>query len=292
MKVALVTGGTKGIGFQISLNLLRNNYYVIITARSLNKKTENILKSIGGNRFSFHKVDFTDLKSVVRFCKRLKLKKKLSLLIANAGINKFSSNSITTKDNLEIHMSTNHCANYIITEKLNRYMDANTKIIIFSSDLHKGMDIDSKKWLENHKTYGSYGISKFANICHAKYLGSKYKTLAYHPGFVRTSMNKFDIITPSLEYSIFALIFLTIFTKNNIFLIILIVVSIIYFIIMNITISPYEVANNLKQLIDSDYKSGSYYEKDNLVNDKIAHKKAIEVCEATNYLLMKQMNFL
>ena len=116
MKVALVTGGTKGIGFQISLNLLRNNYYVIITARSLNKKTENILKSIGGNRFSFHKVDFTDLKSVVGFCKRLKLKKKLSLLIANAGINKFSSNSITTKDNLEIHMSTNHCANYIITE--------------------------------------------------------------------------------------------------------------------------------------------------------------------------------
>ena len=40
MKVALVTGGSSGIGKEIVLCLIRNNYNVAVTSRSMDKLLE------------------------------------------------------------------------------------------------------------------------------------------------------------------------------------------------------------------------------------------------------------
>ena len=69
MKIALITGGTKGIGFEITKQLLKKKYFVILTARSISKKLNTILSDISKN-FKFYSIDFSELKQVINLCKK------------------------------------------------------------------------------------------------------------------------------------------------------------------------------------------------------------------------------
>ncbi|MFK5879845.1 MAG: SDR family oxidoreductase [Flavobacteriaceae bacterium] len=85
-KVALVTGGNKGIGFEVAKMLLEKDISVIIGSRNV-EKGKQAVKDLGGENVSFVQVDITNEKSV-ETAKNVIANDfgKLDILINNAGI--------------------------------------------------------------------------------------------------------------------------------------------------------------------------------------------------------------
>jgi len=93
-KTALITGGTKGIGYGIAVSMLTHGMNVAITSR---KKTSadqaaKKLAKIGLGKVIGIKADVRDLKSQKEAVKQIiKTFGGLDILIANAGIGHFDS---------------------------------------------------------------------------------------------------------------------------------------------------------------------------------------------------------
>jgi 3-oxoacyl-[acyl-carrier protein] reductase len=91
-KVAVVTGGGRGIGAAISTRLARMGAQVIVCGRSLAplEQTAKAIEATGG-KAQASKCDLTDLKSVESLAAEVKQKfGRLDILINNAGIGAFA----------------------------------------------------------------------------------------------------------------------------------------------------------------------------------------------------------
>ena len=83
-KIAVVTGGTRGIGMAIALELAKNNYHIYICARNkkeLDSAKKEILKF--GNVTDFE-LDISNESSIKRFVS--KIDREIHVLVNNAGI--------------------------------------------------------------------------------------------------------------------------------------------------------------------------------------------------------------
>ncbi|XP_038977411.1 salutaridine reductase-like [Phoenix dactylifera] len=106
-RIAVVTGGNKGIGFEICRQLALNGVKVILTARDEKKGMTAVEKLRGSGLFDviFHQLDVTDPSSISSFADFIRAQfGKLDILVNNAGIlgliidSKFSSASVPTYD--------------------------------------------------------------------------------------------------------------------------------------------------------------------------------------------------
>ncbi|KAL7609957.1 hypothetical protein Lser_V15G09843 [Lactuca serriola] len=87
-RVAVVTGGNKGIGLEICRQLASNGVTVVVTARNENRGIEAIenLKVSGHDDVVFHQLDVKDPMSVGRLAKFVESQfKKLDILVNNAA---------------------------------------------------------------------------------------------------------------------------------------------------------------------------------------------------------------
>ncbi|CAI9274369.1 unnamed protein product [Lactuca saligna] len=87
-RVAVVTGGNKGIGLEICRQLASNGVTVVVTARNENRGIKAIenLKVSGLNDVVFHQLDVKDPMSVGRLAKFVESQfKKLDILVNNAA---------------------------------------------------------------------------------------------------------------------------------------------------------------------------------------------------------------
>lgn len=87
-RIAAVTGGNKGIGFEICLQLAKNNVHVILTSRD-EQKGKNALDELKSHGFdvSYYQLDVTDEKSVENFANYVEDKfGRLDILVNNAGV--------------------------------------------------------------------------------------------------------------------------------------------------------------------------------------------------------------
>jgi len=110
-KVALITGGTKGIGFGIAEALLEEGIHVAITGRNRSKAVEAAEKL---NKISTHakalglEGDVTDFKSVQNAVNdAIKQFGKLDIVIANAGLGHFASIEDLTIEQWQETIDTN-----------------------------------------------------------------------------------------------------------------------------------------------------------------------------------------
>ncbi|KAG8044481.1 hypothetical protein GUJ93_ZPchr0497g7030 [Zizania palustris] len=88
-RVAVVTGGNKGIGLEVCRQLAATGVTVVLTARDETRGTEAVekLKGMGLSYVVFHQLEITDNSSIVRFADFLnKLFGKLDILVNNAAI--------------------------------------------------------------------------------------------------------------------------------------------------------------------------------------------------------------
>ena len=87
-KVAVVTGGTAGIGFATGKRFVDEGAYVFITGRR-QKELDEAVKAIGSNVVGV-RGDVSKLKDLDNLYETVRAKGKIDVLVANAGIGEFA----------------------------------------------------------------------------------------------------------------------------------------------------------------------------------------------------------
>lgn len=189
-KVALVTGGSRGIGKEIALKLAKNGADIAINYRNSSEKAEKVLeeiKSFGVNAMVI-KADISkeeDVKNLIQAIE--KELGKVDILVNNAGI---------TKDNLLIRMKeedwedvidVNLKGTFLCTKAVTRAM--------MKKKYGKIINITSVVGIIGNPGQGNYSASKAGVIgftkSMAKELGSRgIRVNAVAPGFIDTEMTE------------------------------------------------------------------------------------------------------
>jgi len=100
MKSALVTGGNKGIGYEVARQLAKNGFFVYLGSRSLNRGLSAVekLNAEGLDHIEALQLDVTNSKSIDAACLAIGEKTKiLDVLVNNAGISgEFKQSALET----------------------------------------------------------------------------------------------------------------------------------------------------------------------------------------------------
>ncbi|KAG5937000.1 hypothetical protein E4U59_004660 [Claviceps monticola] len=220
-KVAVVTGGSEGIGYGVAHTLLKNNIDKLFIL-SLHQKVANDAKDTLVQELGQASVDktvwlqcdlanWTKVKSVAEQIKDST--DRLDVLVNNAGrgIMTFKLSSL----GVDRHMAINHMGHAVLTSQLLPLMkktaDAGSvvRIVNVSSNLHSSVPstIQFKGLPDINTNMGSkkqYGRSKLAGILYARYFDRNVTQKgnpnilmnAVHPGIVSTKQSKEDIHEP------------------------------------------------------------------------------------------------
>ncbi len=90
-KLAIVTGGNNGIGYETSRGLVSRGAEVIILARNRAKSNQaiNNIKNEFGGKIHYIPIDLADITSIISAVEEIALKfpeQKVDILVANAGV--------------------------------------------------------------------------------------------------------------------------------------------------------------------------------------------------------------
>lgn len=201
-KVALVTGGGRGLGLATAKKLGVTGYHVVVTARDLasGEATAAAIRAAGGNAEAM-RLDLASSPSVRAFARAYREKGlPLHLLHLNAGLMAFRSTIERNEDGLEMQFATNHLGHFLLERELEDILirSAPSRVVVVSSTMHipgqgpgKGPDFDYDN-LRGEKYYDAmafYRNSKLANVWFAYELarrltGKGVTVNALCPGFV------------------------------------------------------------------------------------------------------------
>src|ERR1700726_2933626 len=98
-KLAVVTGGTTGIGFAIAKRFVGEGAYVFITGRR-QKELDEAVKAIG-SEIAGVRGDVSKLQDLDRLYETVKAKGKIDVLVANAGIGEFAPLANLTEEHFD-----------------------------------------------------------------------------------------------------------------------------------------------------------------------------------------------
>ncbi|CAO1596157.1 hypothetical protein XANCAGTX0491_000011 [Xanthoria calcicola] len=217
-RVAIVTGGSDGIGYATTLQLALHGARVYIVARSSEKATQaiaNMRQSAAEKSLDiqFLQADLQSLASVIQVAKRFNEKESnLDILINNAGI--MAAPYGLTEDGYETQWQTNYLSPFLLTKSLLPTMtstareNAPARIINVVSDaafVPITPDLDLENPNLDHLTgfmapWKRYCHSKMAMVLLTHHLHTLFtrddamniKTYSVHPGFVETNLQALD----------------------------------------------------------------------------------------------------
>jgi NAD(P)-dependent dehydrogenase (short-subunit alcohol dehydrogenase family) len=190
-QVALVTGGNRGIGYELVKQLALKGFRVILTSRDPNKGNEAVqkLKESGLDVF-FELMDVEDPESIRQAAIKINEQYgKLDVLINNAGIYLDENESLLTMNPsvLEKTMATNFYGAYHVIHSFIPLMEkqGNGRIINISSEYGAMSEM-------SYQGVGAYKLSKLAlngltQLVAAETKGD-IKINAVCPGWVSTDM--------------------------------------------------------------------------------------------------------
>lgn len=183
-KLAIVTGGTRGIGAAISLSL-KNNGYHVIAGYANNDKNANVFSQ--EHSIETYKWDVSDFKQCHDTVNsiRIKFDKPVSVLINNAGI---------TKDNM-LHKMTQEDWLGVIDTNLNSCFNMCRAVIdqMRQQEFGRIVNISSVNALVGQVGQTNYSASKAAIIGFTKALAresasKKITVNVVAPGYTETEM--------------------------------------------------------------------------------------------------------
>ncbi|CAH0547621.1 unnamed protein product [Brassicogethes aeneus] len=203
-KVAIVTGGNSGIGYEIAKELAKRNAQVILACRDMDKARDAIVKikqSVLSNPVLIAmELDLASLKSVKKFATTIiKDFPNIDILVNNAGVSFPPKTRVITKDDLEVHFGVNHLGHFYLTNLLLDTLQS-SRVVIISSSLHER----GKIHLNNLNSCGEmevknlYANSKLANIYFCRELARRTEkrginVYACCPGWVYTKLFRHSI---------------------------------------------------------------------------------------------------
>jgi NAD(P)-dependent dehydrogenase (short-subunit alcohol dehydrogenase family) len=229
-KVAVVTGGSEGIGYGASFTLLQHNlarlFVLSVSKEAMDGAIADVRKKLGeptADKITWLQCDMSNWKAVAETSKKIRAQTdRIDILVLNAarGIMTYQ---LTEETGVDRHMALNHMGHVILTSHLLPLLKSTAaspssssssaghtvvRISIQGSNAQQATPSDTEfaSLAELNRDLGPnglYGRSKLANILYARYL-DRHLTPAHpnivanatHPGFVETKMSVDDIHEP------------------------------------------------------------------------------------------------
>lgn len=187
-KTALITGGSKGIGYGIARTLLAHRMKVAITSRTKNNAemaTEKLIQSVGGEAIGIE-ADVRDIHSQQQAVKQVMDKwGRLDLLVANAGVGFFASILDMTPEQWHETIDTNLTGVFNSVKASLEALKASKGYIITISSL-AGTNFFANGSAYNASKFGVTGFTQ-SIMLDLRYLGIRVATIM--PGSVATEFN-------------------------------------------------------------------------------------------------------
>ena len=145
-KIALITGGSRGLGKEMALRLAEKGTDLVITFVTKKEAAEDVAKEIEakGSKAAVLKFDANDIKGIAGFVDQLKEilsskwnTDKLDFLVNNAGNGANISFTDATEEQFDLFMNIHYKSVYFLTQKLLPLMNDNGRIIDVSSGTTK-----------------------------------------------------------------------------------------------------------------------------------------------------------
>lgn len=195
-RVAIVTGGNSGLGFETARMLAENGAAVILAVRDIEKGRQAAAR-IAGN-VAVQILDLASLASIRSAAADIRAAyPRIDLLINNAGI--MYTPKRTTADGFELQFGTNHLGHFALTGLLlDRMLPVpGSRVVTISSTGHRiqaSIHFDDLQWERSYSRAGAYGQSKLANLMFTYELQRRLASLgttiavAAHPGIANTDL--------------------------------------------------------------------------------------------------------
>ncbi|KAH7073447.1 hypothetical protein BKA63DRAFT_566639 [Paraphoma chrysanthemicola] len=217
-KVALVTGGSEGIGYGCTHTLLSHNIsklFILSQSEDIaNDAINAIAKEMGqdkADRVVWMQCDLSDWEQTGKVAFDIASKTdRLDILINNAGRG-IMTYQLSKHNGIDLHMATNHMGHVVLTSHLLPLLKSTAekgdkvRLVQLGSNLHENAPKETKfeSIDELNTDYGpqpQYGRTKLASILYAKYLDrhlhSSHPNIlsnATHPGIVETRQSAVHI---------------------------------------------------------------------------------------------------
>jgi NAD(P)-dependent dehydrogenase (short-subunit alcohol dehydrogenase family) len=167
-KVALVTGGSDGIGLHIAARLARAGADVVLPVRSQSKGAAAIRRiraQTPDAKLSLRTLDLASLRSVAELADELLTEARpIDILINNAGVMSPPTRQ-TTVDGFELQFGVNHLGHVALTTRLLPLLRAGgariTTQIALAADQH-ALRWDDLQWERDYHPFRAYCSSKIA----------------------------------------------------------------------------------------------------------------------------------
>lgn len=201
-KVAVITGGSHGVGFEVARELSRRGARVIMAGEDINEGIEAVKKisdEFPTVDITFEAVDFDDLESVEFFAGRLKRNlDTLDLLIFCESLSNLPERE-ETSNHFEKMFGVNYLFHFALAAELYPLYSANSdsRIVMMTGMSPEGgkinfTDLNSE---EHYDPYEAYAQSKLALLLFTKELhrmgrssGKTFKSIAAYPGPMKTGL--------------------------------------------------------------------------------------------------------
>ena len=190
MKVALITGGSRGIGAATVAKFAKEHYTVILNFRSEAGHAENLRQHLLSQGCDVHcyMADLTDPEQVIAMFNFVEhFFKKLDVLVNNAGIALTKQLQDVTVEEFDQVMNTNARAAFLCSQQALRLLQ--------KSDHPSIVNVSSIWGVEGASCESVYSMSKFAVVGLTKSLAEELKPLNVRvncvcPPIVATAMTK------------------------------------------------------------------------------------------------------
>lgn len=184
-KVALITGGTNGIGQEIANIFYDKGINVIITGTNEEKIAK--INSQKNPNFYAYEADFNNKTSFKSFLKEVEKINQIDILVNNAGINKIDEFTNTLSKDFKMIQSINVTAPYEISKRVVSKMKKNKfgRIVNISSIF--GKLSKPKRSLYSISKFGLHGLTVALS---AELSGKNILTNTVSPGFINTDLTK------------------------------------------------------------------------------------------------------
>ena len=200
-RVALITGGNSGIGWQTARVLALRGARVVLAGRDSGKLTaaaDAIRAEVPPADVDTLVLDLGNLKSIAAAAARVVDGGPLDLLINNAGVMNIAERQ-TTVDGFEMTFGTNHLGHFALTAQLMPALRAASaaRVVTVSAIAARwgSGELTDLMSEQKYRPMGAYAKSKRANIVFSielarRLAGTPMTAVAVHPGAALTNLQQ------------------------------------------------------------------------------------------------------
>lgn len=201
-KVALVTGGNGGLGYETVKAIASRGAHCIIAARNIEKANQArsaLLQLMPSASVEVMELDLASLASIADMASHFDSKhQRLDLLVNNAGLMAMPEGR--TVDGFETQFGVNHLGHWAVTGRLMPALKRahQPRIVTVTSSAHHmafRINFADPHLRKRYSAWNAYSQSKLANYYFALGLhrmaraaGSSLQSLLAHPGFSQTNL--------------------------------------------------------------------------------------------------------